>query len=133
VFLPVHAAGIYNPGNLECCSDYVVSSYTPTLSALYRARANLTPISHKSLVLLAAGASETLTSLNMPFLANVQAEIADVTRIARATYQIEVVEYGHTSPTRFRRWQTPCLGRTLYIWRVMVCKFRKTLSIADSV
>jgi CHAT domain-containing protein len=53
-------------------------------------------------VLLAAGASETLTSLNMPFLANVQAEIADVTQIARATYQIEVVEYGHTSQAKIQ-------------------------------
>ncbi|KAI0917787.1 hypothetical protein AcV7_007105 [Taiwanofungus camphoratus] len=35
-FLPIHAAGIYNPedGELECVSDYVISSYTPTLSTL---------------------------------------------------------------------------------------------------
>ena len=35
-FLPVHAAGIYNMGSegAECVSDYVISSYTPTLKAL---------------------------------------------------------------------------------------------------
>lgn len=35
-FLPVHAAGIYDvgPKDTECVSDYVVSSYTPTLKAL---------------------------------------------------------------------------------------------------
>ncbi|KAK7061337.1 CHAT domain-containing protein [Favolaschia claudopus] len=33
-FLPLHAAGIYGKEGTECVSDYVVSSYTPTLSAL---------------------------------------------------------------------------------------------------
>jgi tetratricopeptide (TPR) repeat protein len=41
VFLPLHAAGIYSgpQASRECCSDYVVSSYTPTVSALLRAQA----------------------------------------------------------------------------------------------
>jgi CHAT domain-containing protein len=91
---------VYSQGNLECCSDYVVSSYTPTLSALRRARANLEPISRKSLVLLAAGASETLASLRMPVLGTVKAEIRDVTRLARATNQIKVLEYGHASAAK---------------------------------
>jgi CHAT domain-containing protein len=38
VFLPVHAAGIYDVIGAECCADYVVSSYTPTLTALLRAQ-----------------------------------------------------------------------------------------------
>ncbi|KAJ7919745.1 CHAT domain-containing protein, partial [Mycena leptocephala] len=33
-FLPIHAAGIYNEEKAECVSDYVISSYTPTLTAL---------------------------------------------------------------------------------------------------
>jgi CHAT domain-containing protein len=34
-FLPIHAAGLYNQGAVEeSISDYVVSSYTPTLTAL---------------------------------------------------------------------------------------------------
>ncbi|KAJ7190799.1 CHAT domain-containing protein [Mycena pura] len=33
-FLPFHAAGIYGPDVTDCASDYVVSSYTPTLTAL---------------------------------------------------------------------------------------------------
>jgi CHAT domain-containing protein len=102
VFLPIHAAGVYSGGRLqEGCSDYVVSSYTPTLSALHRARANLAPITRgRSLVLLAAGAPETVPSLNMPFLDDVQSEIADVTRLARATDQIQVIEYGRTSAAK---------------------------------
>ncbi|KAF7354370.1 CHAT domain-containing protein [Mycena venus] len=32
--LPLHAAGIYAKDKTECVSDYVVSSYTPTLTAL---------------------------------------------------------------------------------------------------
>jgi tetratricopeptide (TPR) repeat protein len=39
-FLPIHAAGVYaGPEDSRvCCSDYVVSSYTPTLSALLNAQ-----------------------------------------------------------------------------------------------
>jgi CHAT domain-containing protein len=37
-FVPVHAAGIYEGSNQECCADFVVSSYTPTLTALLRAQ-----------------------------------------------------------------------------------------------
>ncbi|KAJ7731070.1 tetratricopeptide repeat-containing protein [Mycena metata] len=33
-FLPFHAAGIYGPDVTDCASDYVVSSYTPTVTAL---------------------------------------------------------------------------------------------------
>ncbi|KAJ6545426.1 CHAT domain-containing protein [Mycena capillaripes] len=33
-FLPIHAAGIYDKNITHCTSDYVVSSYTPTLTAL---------------------------------------------------------------------------------------------------
>jgi CHAT domain-containing protein len=103
VFLPIHTAGVYSQGNLECCSDYVVSSYTPTLSALHRARANFEPIARESLVLLAAGASETLATLKMPFLKSVKAEITDVARLARATNHIEVLEYGQTSAAKVHK------------------------------
>jgi CHAT domain-containing protein len=34
----VHAAGIYEGPGQECCADYVVSSYAPTLTALLRAQ-----------------------------------------------------------------------------------------------
>ncbi|KAF8501303.1 CHAT domain-containing protein [Gautieria morchelliformis] len=33
-FLPIHAAGMYNAGEPQCVSDYVVSSYTPTITTL---------------------------------------------------------------------------------------------------
>jgi CHAT domain-containing protein len=37
-FLPIHAAGIYSPDAIESqIGDYVISSYTPTLSALLEA------------------------------------------------------------------------------------------------
>lgn len=33
-FMPIHAAGIYAGDELDCLSNYAVSSYTPTLEAL---------------------------------------------------------------------------------------------------
>jgi CHAT domain-containing protein len=46
-FLPLHAAGIHDPRSsetLEACSDYFVSSYTPTLAALIDARRSAKPL-----------------------------------------------------------------------------------------
>ncbi|KAJ7909188.1 CHAT domain-containing protein [Mycena leptocephala] len=37
-FLPIHAAGLYDKDTTECVSEYVVSSYTPTISALIHRR-----------------------------------------------------------------------------------------------
>jgi hypothetical protein len=102
VFLPIHAAGVYGEGVLDCCSDYVVSSYTPTLSALHRARADLVPRARRSLTLLAAAAPTSTTSLKLPFLYNVGPEVAEIAELARATAHIEVLEYGCTSAATVR-------------------------------
>ena len=37
-FLPIHAAGSYIEAPFQCASDYVVSSYTPTVTALLNAQ-----------------------------------------------------------------------------------------------
>jgi CHAT domain-containing protein len=43
-FLPIHAAGVYHGASRACTADYVVSSSTPTLTALAKARGQWTPI-----------------------------------------------------------------------------------------
>jgi CHAT domain-containing protein len=100
VFLPIHAAGVYSQGSSECCSDYVVSSYAPTLSALRMARMDLVPMDRQSLVLLAAAASASSASPGLSHLDNVRSEIAHVTQIARATGYVEVCEFGDTSSAK---------------------------------
>lgn len=44
--LPLHAAGIYEgkPTEQVCAADYIVSSYTPSLSAVIRARDGFVPV-----------------------------------------------------------------------------------------
>jgi CHAT domain-containing protein len=42
--LPLHAAGIYEGPNQVCVSDFVVSSYAPSLSSITKAREDFTPI-----------------------------------------------------------------------------------------
>jgi CHAT domain-containing protein len=100
VFLPIHAAGVYSQSDLECCSDYAVSSYTPTLSALRKARMDLVPRASQSLVILAAAASDTMKSLGLPPLDNVRLEMDHVVRIAGATGLNEIHEYGQTSAAK---------------------------------
>jgi CHAT domain-containing protein len=74
MFLPLHAAGIYDVGQEECCSYYVVSSYTPTLTALLRAQRSVPTLSKFDVKLVLAAASKTAHS-NMPTLWNVEDEM----------------------------------------------------------
>ncbi|KAF7344115.1 CHAT domain-containing protein [Mycena venus] len=41
-FVPIHAAGMYDTDGTDCVSDYVISSYTPTLAALLDPPAHIT-------------------------------------------------------------------------------------------
>jgi hypothetical protein len=83
VFLPIHAAGIYTgpQANQACCSDFVVSSYTPTISALLRAQKSATPIRSEDISMLLVG-EDCATNLNMGKLWNVRKELACVESIA---------------------------------------------------
>jgi CHAT domain-containing protein len=57
-FLPLHAAGIYSGNALECASDFFVSSYTPSLSALIRAREGYKSVSRNQLKALLVAESD---------------------------------------------------------------------------
>jgi CHAT domain-containing protein len=65
---PLHAAGVYDGPNPECCSDYVVSSYTPTLVALSRAqqRAPVLKVSESRLAVIAAEQAQDRTLSKLP-------------------------------------------------------------------
>jgi hypothetical protein len=91
-FLPVHAAGIYSgaPETWEHCSQYVVSSYSPTLSALLRARKGLATQSCASQSMLAVAASQ---SPGMVSLSGVRDEVETVSALALSV-DLNVVELG---------------------------------------
>jgi CHAT domain-containing protein len=78
--LPLHAAGIYEVGNRECCADYVVSSYTPTLTALLRAWESK-PSFHINQANLGLVAATQAWDNSLPALPHVEDEIRHV-RIA---------------------------------------------------
>jgi CHAT domain-containing protein len=82
MFLPLHAAGIYGVRNVECCADYVVSSYTPTLTALSRAQMS-NPCVSKLDVKLSLTAVTNAHDAILPPLSNVEEEITQ----AQATAQ----------------------------------------------
>jgi CHAT domain-containing protein len=79
-FVPLHAAGIYDGMNQECCSDYVVSSYTPTLTALLRAQDRGTAVHITKLLLIA---EDSMQNKELPSLWNVAKEIKIVEEVAR--------------------------------------------------
>lgn len=51
--LPLHAAGIYKGNHQVCGADFIVSSYTPSISALIKSSEGFEPIPHKDLRALA--------------------------------------------------------------------------------
>jgi CHAT domain-containing protein len=91
VFLPLHAAGIYSgpQANRECCSDYVVSSYTPTVSALLRAQAQAPSVRSTDVNMLLAG-EDSAKNPALSKLWNVRTELTRVESIATTKH------FGHT-------------------------------------
>jgi CHAT domain-containing protein len=81
-FVPIHAAGIYEGSSQECCSDFMVSSYTPTLSALVQAQRSKLTLTPDEVVLLAIAADDPDDS-SMPRLPHVTRETEDIINIAR--------------------------------------------------
>jgi hypothetical protein len=86
-FLPIHAAGIYaGPEDSHvCCSDYVVSSYTPTLSALLNAqnKAPHTAPAHLNILAVAEDGSAPGSKASQLFF--VEPELACVRDTAKAS------------------------------------------------
>jgi CHAT domain-containing protein len=80
---PVHAAGVYQGDNQECISDYVISSYTPTLAALLRARQNPQTFQADQLRLSILGMTESAgPKPALPMLASVDVEMQSVAEVA---------------------------------------------------
>jgi CHAT domain-containing protein len=83
MFLPLHAAGLYDVGKEDCCADYVVSSYTPTLTALLRAQKSNPSFSKFDAKLSLVAAVKTQDD-HLPTLWNVEDEIKHIRDVAEA-------------------------------------------------
>jgi CHAT domain-containing protein len=79
--VPIHAAGVYEGTDQECCSDYVVSSYTPTLAALHRAQQSVRAFKPEDVELLAIAAEQSQHP-NMPRLRCVTHEAQGIIHLA---------------------------------------------------
>jgi CHAT domain-containing protein len=72
----LHAAGVYTGKGAECLSDYAVSSYVPTLSALAEARSRPTDgVKSSSKILLLAPIEN---SSDLPQLPHALAEVSSI-------------------------------------------------------
>jgi CHAT domain-containing protein len=77
--VPVHAAGIYEGGSRECCADYVVSSYTPTLTALLRAQQTAPTFAPQEVSLLTVAVENSPGMPRLPCVAEEARVIAQIT------------------------------------------------------
>jgi CHAT domain-containing protein len=95
VCLPLHAAGIYHGPITKqvCCADYVVSSYTPTLSALLRAQ-TITPLTAPTRINMLAFGEDCSSSSTMSTLHNIDREMAHIRaamQTSRASCTVETI------------------------------------------
>jgi CHAT domain-containing protein len=77
-FVPIHAAGIYMDGMRDRRADYVVSSYSPTVTALRNAQRRLRPVARRAAKILLGAAPEpehTPGWASLPFAAEEVAAI----------------------------------------------------------
>jgi hypothetical protein len=95
VFLPIHAAGIYAADGAtaeDAASDYVVSSYVPTLNALLRARCGFAPPPVADLRVLLLGQADAPGYTYLP------GALAEVAALARAIPPAHLLSLGASSP-----------------------------------
>jgi CHAT domain-containing protein len=92
--LPLHAAGIYEGDDPACAANYIVSSYTPSLSALIKSRKDFKPIRREALeVLLFSEASAP----GLSHIPSVEDEVQMVAGILTST-SASVVNDVHSPP-----------------------------------
>jgi CHAT domain-containing protein len=86
-FLPIHAAGIYEGSDQECCSDFVVSSYTPKLTSLLQAQqdAQVPTTNQLKLLLVAAELAQDPSLPRLRFVGQETREIADIAERSRVS------------------------------------------------
>ncbi|KAJ3478083.1 hypothetical protein NLI96_g10005 [Meripilus lineatus] len=82
-FLPIHAAGIYHhDGSSTCVSDFFISSYTPSLSALIDTRNRPLPQPESIKVLAAAQPNaDSIEKLKWKPLPSTKKELEEIARI----------------------------------------------------
>jgi CHAT domain-containing protein len=90
--VPVHAAGIYKSSHRDCCADYAVSSYTPTVAALLRAQQGVQAYGIDQVKLLLIAAEHAQESA--PALHYVPQEIKSISTVAEQAHACAVFAEG---------------------------------------
>jgi CHAT domain-containing protein len=80
--LPLHAAGIYDGPDVVGCADFVVSSYTPTLSALLRAQNGIKPGLDRDHLSLTLVGEKRASDLSLPLIPGVEEELKFVNDVS---------------------------------------------------
>jgi CHAT domain-containing protein len=80
----LHAAGVYEGPSQECCADYIVSSYTPTLTALLRAQQTSTAYPRENIKVLTV-AAEYAQDPALPRLRFVRQEVESIAEVTANT------------------------------------------------
>jgi CHAT domain-containing protein len=88
---PLHAAGIYTGSQKACSAGYVVSSYTPTVTALLRAQKTQRSLSREDLSVALIAEKQAQDSA-FPVILGVEEEIEHVAAIAQSK-GVEIVHH----------------------------------------
>jgi CHAT domain-containing protein len=82
IFAPLHAAGVYEGSQQECCSDYVISSYTPTIASLLRAQQSAEAYTNAQLRISLVAVARPQDA-HLPTLHSVHDELDNITDVCQ--------------------------------------------------
>jgi CHAT domain-containing protein len=99
--LPLHAAGIYMGGEQISCSDYFVSSYTPSIAALLHAQQSSTPVLRSEVETLLVAVDHPFQGCALPMTiqeANaVKSHVPSSSKITQASTCAHTLEHIHSA------------------------------------
>jgi CHAT domain-containing protein len=100
--LPLHAAGVYTGDDRVCCSDYFVSTYAPSVSALLHAQQTFEPLRRADADTLIVAVEHPFEGIALPSTSTEASTIRDLVspsaRVIEAARSEEVIEQIRSAP-----------------------------------
>jgi CHAT domain-containing protein len=94
--LPLHAAGIHAGENPVCCSDYFVSSYTPSIGALLHAQQTFRPVRRVAADTLIVAVENPFQGTALPMISTeastISSFVSSSAKVVRVSRSAEVSE-----------------------------------------
>jgi CHAT domain-containing protein len=95
--LPLHAAGIYTGDNQVCCSDFLVSTYVPSMGALLHAQRTCKPVRRCDASTLVVAVEHSFEGSALPLTSieamTIRSHVSSTAKVVQVSQSKEVFEH----------------------------------------